>query len=104
MTSPALQRRASKWRDVVLICRKCSRRAGGGFGPNGKRPLAKALRKALDLPKGRRAKLGIAEIGCLGVCPKDAVTLVRGTSPDEILVAPVDAPLDDIIAALKLKP
>src|SRR3546814_16519030 len=65
------------WQDVILVCRKCSKRQGGGCGPQGGKPLAKALRKHLGVKKGRKASVGIVEVGCLGVCPKDAVTLVK---------------------------
>ena len=45
---------SSRWGKAVLICRKCSKRADGGFGPDSK-PLAKALRRHLRLKKGRKA-------------------------------------------------
>ena len=39
------------WRDVVLVCRKCSKKLDGGFGADGEKTLAKALRKALEQPE-----------------------------------------------------
>ena len=65
------------WEKAVLICRKCSKRIGGGFGPKGKTRLAKALRVHLGKQaKGRKARIGIVEVKCLSVCPKNAVTVV----------------------------
>ena len=26
---------STEWRDVVLVCRKCSKKLDGGFGPDG---------------------------------------------------------------------
>src|SRR3546814_6411509 len=52
----------SGWQDVILVCRKCSKRQGGGFGPQGGKPLAKALRKHLGVKKGRKASVGIVEV------------------------------------------
>src|SRR3546814_3765365 len=60
----------SGWQDVILVCRKCSKRQGGGFGPQGGKPLAKALRKHHGVKKGCTASVGIVEVGCLGVCPR----------------------------------
>jgi predicted metal-binding protein len=76
----------SDWANTVLVCRKCSKKIGGGFGPKGRTPLSKALRQELGLKKGRKGALGVVEVKCLGVCPKDAVTLVNGAKPGEWLV------------------
>lgn len=65
----------AEWRDAVLVCGKCSRKIGGGFGRKGRTSLAKALRKVLGVGKGRKARVGIVETRCLGVCPKHAVTV-----------------------------
>lgn len=67
----------SEWRDAVLVCGKCSKKLGGGFGRKDKQSLAKALRKALKLGKGRKSPVGVVETRCLGVCPKGAVTVAR---------------------------
>lgn len=79
----------SNWRNAVLVCRKCSRKLDGGFGPDGDARLAKALRKHLALKKGRKAAAGIVEVDCQGVCPKGAVTVVNAAhSRDWLLVRP----------------
>jgi predicted metal-binding protein len=71
----------SNWDRAWLVCAKCSRKLDGGFGPKGKTPLAKALRRELGVGKGRKASLGVVEVKCLGVCPKRAVTLVDSADP-----------------------
>lgn len=76
----------SKWENAVLVCRKCSKRADGGFGSKGKTSLAKALKKFLGVKKGRKASIGVIEVDCLGLCPKHAVTVVNTARPDEWLV------------------
>lgn len=80
-----IRRLRSDWSDAVLVCGKCSKKLGGGFGSKGEASLAKALRKALKLGKGRKAAVGIVETRCLGVCPKGAVTVARA---GEWLVVP----------------
>jgi predicted metal-binding protein len=90
----------SDWQDTILVCRKCSSKVDGGFGPKGKASLAKALRRRLGVGKGRKAPVGIVESKCLGVCPKHAVTIARA---GEWLVVPAGTKLDKVIAALGLE-
>ncbi len=90
----------SDWSGAVLVCGKCSKKLGGGFGVKGKTPLAKVLRKLPGLGKGRRAGLGVVETKCLGVCPKNAVMLVDTRRPEAWrLVRPGDD-VDAVVAAL----
>ncbi|WP_407696087.1 (2Fe-2S) ferredoxin domain-containing protein [Sphingobium soli] len=92
----------SNWQQAVLICRKCSKKVDGGFGPDGDEHLAKALRRHLSLKKGRKAAAGIVEVNCLGICPKNAVTVVNGAdSRDWLLVRP-KADLDMLARELGL--
>lgn len=94
---------ASRWSHAVLVCRKCSKKLkGGGFGPAGDRPLARALRKQLHLGKGRKARAGIVEVGCLDVCPKRAVTVIDTRHPDRWLIVPPGADLDALAHDLGL--
>lgn len=86
----------------MLICAKCSKKLDGGFGPKGKAPLAKALRKHLKLKKGRKAGAGIVEVRCLGVCPKGAVTVVNGADSRDWLLVPAGTDLDEVAQALQL--
>ncbi len=74
------------------MCRKCSKKLGGGFGPDGRMRLAKSLRRdlgaegKLKLKKGR-SRTAVLETGCLGLCPKGAVVVIRpGPSGGCVLV------------------
>jgi len=96
----------AEWRDVVLVCRKCSKKLDGGFGPKGDKRLAKALRKALAVPgekaKGRKAPVGVIEVGCLDICPKGAVTTIRGADPKIWRIVPEGMPMDEVLTELGL--
>lgn len=94
----------TNWRNAVLICRKCSRKLDGGFGPKGDQRLAKALRKHLETGKGRKASVGLVEVGCLGLCPKGAVTVVNGSASREWLLVRPGADLDDLALELGISP
>ena len=91
----------SGWRDAVLVCGKCSKKIGGGFGPKRRLPLAKALRRTLGL-KGRKARAGVVETKCLGVCPKRSVMLVDTAHPDAWLIVAEGTPIPDVIARLRI--
>ncbi|QLC26795.1 hypothetical protein HFP57_04180 [Parasphingopyxis algicola] len=94
----------SDWQSAILVCRKCSKRLGGGFGPKGKTRLAKALSKHLGGKKGRTARLGIVEVNCLSVCPKKAVTVVQsGNLLNWVLVKP-GMPMEKVSEALGVGP
>ncbi len=92
----------SNWANAVLVCAKCSKKLDGGFGPKGKAPLGKALRKHLHLKKGRKAAAGIVDVKCLGVCPRGAVTMVNGAASREWLLVPAGADLDAVADELDL--
>ena len=93
----------SNWSNAVLVCTKCSKKLDGGFGPKGRQPLGKALRKHLDLKKGRKAAAGVVDVKCLGVCPRGAVTVINGAASREWLLVPAGADLDELVAALDLR-
>lgn len=80
---------------VVLVCAKCSKKLGGGFGPKGRTPLAKALRKAMG-----KSPLRAVPVKCMGVCPKGAVTLFDPRHPGEWMLVKEETPLGDIVLAL----
>lgn len=88
MEAGGLKTVRSDWANTVLVCKKCSKKLGGGFGPKGKTSLAKALRRELELKKGRKGALGVVEVKCLGVCPKGAVTVIEGHAPRAWLLVP----------------
>ncbi|WP_404370075.1 hypothetical protein AB5I39_01100 [Sphingomonas sp. MMS24-J45] len=90
----------SDWANTILVCKKCSKKLGGGFGPKGKTPLAKALRQELHVKKGRKGALGIIDVKCLGICPKGAVTVVNGNDPHAWLLVPDGSAIVDVIDAL----
>jgi predicted metal-binding protein len=87
---------ASRWSGAILVCSKCSKRLGGGFGPKGKTSLGKALRKRFGLKKGRKSPVGLVEVKCLGVCPRGAVTLVDTHHPDVWRLVPKGADVDEL--------
>ncbi len=99
------------WRDVVLVCRKCSKKLDGGFGPDGEQVLAKALRKSLATSAGpaygkvkaRRRDIAVMEIGCLDICPKKAVVMVKCSDPKSMILVPEGAEMDDVLERLKLQ-
>ena len=75
------------WQDVVLVCRKCSRKLDGGFGKDGDATLRSELKQALR-DAGRRRTVRVMETGCFSVCPKRAVSVMQASRPGEILVVP----------------
>ena len=99
-TEPRICTLPSNWQGALLVCRKCSKKIGGGFGPKCKQPLAKALRKAKHSKKGRKGSFGVAEVPCLGVCPRDAVTVIDGSAPGRWLVVPRGADVEAVLASL----
>lgn len=88
------------WRGAVLVCAKCSKKVDGGFGPKGGERLAKALRRAPGFGKGRKATVGVVEVKCLGLCPKNAVTVVDTHRPDAWLVVPAGSDVEALAARL----
>ncbi|RZF66352.1 hypothetical protein EWE75_00320 [Sphingomonas populi] len=90
----------SDWSRTLLVCQKCSKKLGGGFGPRGKTPLAKALRKELGVKTGRKAAMGIVEVKCLKVCPRGAVTVVDSADSRTWQIVRAGAPLETVIDAL----
>ena len=94
----------SHWMGAVLVCGKCSKKLDGGFGKKGKTPLAKALRRALGLGKGRKASLGVVETQCLKLCPKRAVAMIDTRRPGDWMIVPEGAHADDVISRLTTIP
>jgi hypothetical protein len=92
----------TQWRDVVLVCRKCSKKLDGGFGRDGDRSLRKALRKDLKAGKGRKAAVAVIETGCFDVCPNNAVVAVNAARPEALLIVPRGADLREVKARLGL--
>ena len=98
---------STEWRDVVLVCRKCSKKLDGGFGPDGDLTLKKALKRYLKrdsirVGKGRKAELALIQTGCFDVCPKGAVVAVNTAEPKKLLIVPAGADLFEVKTRLGL--
>jgi predicted metal-binding protein len=91
----------SNWSATILVCGKCSKKIGGGFGDKGKTPLAKALKK-LGGGKKRKADFGVIETRCLGVCPKGAVTVIDAAHPGKWMLVEEGTPVDEVAELLGL--
>ncbi len=101
----AIKTSTTKWRDVVLVCRKCQKKLDGGFGPDGDKSLKKALKKYLrpNDAKGRKAELAVIETACFDICPKGAVIAVNASNPKALLIVPAGADLFEVKARLGLE-
>ncbi len=87
---------------LVAICKKCGKKVGGGFGDGGKKSLAKALVRHLDLPKWKRSPIRIVETGCMKLCPRRAVAVTTSNNPGLVYVVPEETPVIDIATQLGL--
>lgn len=91
---PAL--RPTGWSDILLICRKCSKKLDGGFGAGSDETLRQALRQELRRT-GQRGTVGLIEVPCFGVCPKRAVMLGRASTPGQLLMVPEGTPAGTLL-------
>ncbi|HEX8553448.1 MAG TPA: (2Fe-2S) ferredoxin domain-containing protein [Sphingomonas sp.] len=94
----------ARWIGAVLVCGKCSKKVGGGFGDKGHTSLAKALRRYLGFKKGRKAAAGVVEVKCLGLCPKRMVVAIDTTRPGEWRLVAPGTPIETVAAELGLIP
>ncbi|WP_404710665.1 (2Fe-2S) ferredoxin domain-containing protein [Sphingomonas sp. MMS24-J13] len=92
------------WQAAIIVCAKCTRRIGGGFGEKERTSLIKALRKLGNRKKGRKANLGLVETGCLKICPKNAVVAINGARPRDWIIIPRGTSTSDAAAMLGLSP
>ena len=103
MTDKPIKRVKADWREVVLVCRKCSKKLKGGFGDDGDQKLAKVLRNAIGAKgKGRKASAAVIEVDCLDICPKGAVVAVKASAPREWAVVPRGASTASVVERLGL--
>lgn len=93
----------SNWAAAVIVCAKCEKKLGGGFGKDGDQRLSKLLAKRAGGGKGRKAGLGVIASKCLKLCPKRAVTVIDGAHPDEWLVIEAGTPIEEVEARLSLR-
>ncbi|MGD0108970.1 MAG: hypothetical protein ABSC06_33805 [Rhodopila sp.] len=91
--------RPTPWCEVIILCRKCGKKCGGGFGPKRKDSLKTVLRQALR-DTGRRRQIRVMETSCLGICPKNGVTALNATRPGAIHVIKAGAAGPDAIRIL----
>ena len=91
---------SARWERVILVCGKCSRRVDGGWGAKGRTGLIKALRQELGVKRGVKARVGVVETKCLGVCPKNAVIALDAARPDRWLLARPGENVRDVLARL----
>lgn len=92
----------TRWKDVVLVCSKCQKKVGKGFGPDEDLTLKKALKRYLKPGKGRKAEIAVLAVKCFNVCPKGAVMTVNAARPDEMVVIPAGADLVEVSDRLGL--
>lgn len=99
MTKP-IRRIPTRHEEVILVCRKCLKKFGGGFGPDGDMRLDKALRRELGLGKGRKSRIRFLRVPCFDICAKNAVTVVKGSEPESVYVIQRGAALEKVAAML----
>lgn len=90
----------SDWRQTILVCGKCSRKVGGGFGPKGTTSLIKALKEASNGRKGRKADIGLIETRCLKLCPKHRVVAINAAAPETWHLIEPGTPVDRVATLL----
>ncbi len=98
-----IQQVDAPWQGVALVCKKCSRKLDGGFGKKGREPLSKVLRQGLK-DAGHRRALRVIAVDCLGLCPKQAVSVIGSAAPGTVLVVPKGATATEILTALGAPP
>jgi predicted metal-binding protein len=97
--APGIRTTLTPWADVVLVCRKCSRKLDGGFGKDGGSSLRAELKLALR-EAGRRRQVRVVETSCFSICPKGAVSVMHGSRPGEVVVVPAGADAADVLRRL----
>jgi predicted metal-binding protein len=89
-------KRPTRWENIVLLCGKCARKLDGGYGAKGKDKLRTVLREGLK-ETGHRRDVRIIETRCMGLCPKNATTLVITSRPDSMFAVPAGTPQADAL-------
>lgn len=96
---PDIPSAVAPWQDLVLTCGKCTRKLKGGFGRKRRLSLRALLKDGLRATADRR-RLRVIEVGCLGLCPRDAVTLVVASRPGILRPVPAGTELAAVLAAI----
>jgi predicted metal-binding protein len=87
------------WKQLVLICRKCSRKLDGGFGESGEESLRAEVKRALRTA-GPRRRFRVVEVSCLSICPKNAVSVIGPSRPGKVLVVPAGSDPAAVVAMI----
>jgi len=95
--------RPAPWRELILVCRKCSAKRSGGFGPHGELTLREVL-KAHIRAHGLKGVVRAVETDCLDLCPEQGVSTMRISNPAEILVVPTGTSVETVLDRLGLSP
>jgi hypothetical protein len=95
-----IKSRSTPWKRVILVCGKCSRKLGGGFGSKGEDSLRTVLRAELKV-QGYGRSVRIIETRCMGICPKKAVTMLDAGRPGTLYTMPEGKPAAEILRALE---
>jgi predicted metal-binding protein len=93
----AIVSRSTPWKRIVLVCGKCTRKLDGGFGPDGDEALRSILRQALK-ESGHRRDVRVIATKCMGLCPKNAVTMVDAGRPETMYAIPAGTRAADVLA------
>lgn len=88
----------------MLVCSKCSKKLGGGFGKKGSKSLAKELRKLAGAGKGRKSDLLVLETACMKLCPKGGVVVMDAAKPESWLIVPAETDVQAIAKKIGLPP
>ena len=93
----------SPWRDLLLVCRKCTAKHRDSFGPDGDLTLREALKQHIR-KRELKGVLRAVETDCLDLCPEDGISCMRISDPGHIAVVPLGTPVRDVLARFGLDP
>lgn len=99
MSKKSLREIPAKWNDILLVCRKCSKKVGKRFGRDGDQILEKALKAELKTAPGE-GRWKVASVACLDICPKNAVCLVQASVPGKVHLVTAEAALIEVFGEL----
>ena len=99
MPKPPIIAYPTPWQDVIVVCRKCTKKLDGGFGPGNELTLPRALKQSLRAA-GRRHTTRVIETKCLGICPKNAVTVLSASAPASLYTVQTGTDASAILATL----
>ena len=94
---------AAPFRDLLLVCRKCTGKHHNGFGPDGDMTLREALKQHVRKHE-LKGVLRAVETDCLDLCPDDGISCMRISDPSHVAVVPLGTPVRDVLARFGLNP